>query len=620
MRLSVVLLALLSYASLLAWLAVSFLVAVPFVAGGIFAFPEPVAWALIGIGCFIAAFGLITLVAVLRVRLEPPTGLEIRRADSPALFAMLDQLQASLRASAVHKVVLSWDCNAGVWATPRLGLFGWSRHHLELGLPLLEILSLEELHSVLAHEFAHISGQHGRITGWIYRLRRYWVKAFEQAQRRVTTHRVSLRALFLKFFSWIWPRFSAYSFVLSRANEFKADAIAARFGGRENAASALLSLKLYSRLIYERFWPDLWRHTADEPEPPADVFDRLRAALHAGVPAEQAGLWLREAYRVFTSHEDTHPCLTERVQALGSVRFTKDKVERFPAPVQTSAAAALFGANLPRLQADLTRLWQKEATENWHLNRAKSRLFREQVETLERVAPLSESNPEVLWDKARALAELQGDADAEPLLRQVLALRPTHALANFHLGRSLLAVGNPAGEEFLERAMTANESLVPAAGGILTEHFTRNGQPARVRDVRARLDRHDARMAASQAERNSVNANDTFIAHELALEALVQLEAVLRKETEVAAAFLVRKELKHFPEQRLFVLVIRLTRRWYVPPNPSKSAAVVSRLVREVRLPGRVLVIGEQGGFAAVAKKAKKVAGARCYEAKGESK
>ena len=618
LRFSVVLLALLSYASLFAWLGVAFLIAVPFVWGGLAMGIDTGGWIFLVTGAVVAVLGLVTTVAVLRVRIKGPEGLEVRRTDAPVLFAMIDELRAALRSAPVHRVVLSWDCNAGVAAVPRLGLLGWPRHHLELGLPLLEVLSMDELRGVLAHELAHISARHGRLGGWIYRLRRSWMQAFAQLERRRSARRASFDGALRKFFGWFWPRFNAHAFVLSRLNEFEADAIASRLGGPAPMGSALLAIRVYSRLLGENFWPELWRGVGELPEPPADVFRRLRRALDAGVPANQAAQWMHEAYRVFTTHDDTHPCLTERLQAMGQTRSVHTQPDRFPVPARPCAAEGLFGERLEKIQGELAILWQAEARENWQTLRAKARVFQDQQEAQTRRLASPEGHLETLWEQARSTAELHGTAKAEGLLRQVLALRPTHAAGNFLLGRYLLSTGDPAGEGHLERAMTADEALVPAAAGTLSEHFTRNGEAGRVRELRARMDRYDARVAASHVERNRVTAQDHFLPHGLAPETLEPVRLALRDEPEIVAAHLVRKELKHFPEQRLFVLVISLARRWYMPPDAGKASAAISRLVAKVHLPGRLLIVGEGGSFVGVARKAKAVSGGKIFDAISE--
>jgi Zn-dependent protease with chaperone function len=92
----------------------------------------------------------------------------------------------------------------------------------------LDGLTPEEFQAVLAHELAHLSREHGRFGRWIYRLRRSWSQVFEQLSRPRGQGEVSLRPLIVKFIDWFWPRFNAYAFVLSRTDEYEADAMAAR--------------------------------------------------------------------------------------------------------------------------------------------------------------------------------------------------------------------------------------------------------------------------------------------------------------------------------------------------------------------------------------------------------
>src|SRR5205814_4685403 len=98
----------------------------------------------------------------LLVRVKAPQGRAVTRTEAPELFAVLDDLQTQLRSAAFHQVFIDPRCNAGVVQVPRLGVFGWSRNYLLIGLPLLDGLSPDEMRAVLAHEFAHLSREHGR--------------------------------------------------------------------------------------------------------------------------------------------------------------------------------------------------------------------------------------------------------------------------------------------------------------------------------------------------------------------------------------------------------------------------------------------------------------------------
>jgi len=114
------------------------------------------------------------LLAILRslwIKWEPPEGERVTRNTAPELFQLLDELQRRLRTPPVHEVLVTSELNAGVMQVPRLGLFGWHRNYLLVGLPLMKGLTLEQFKSVLAHELGHLSRGHARSANRIYRLR-----------------------------------------------------------------------------------------------------------------------------------------------------------------------------------------------------------------------------------------------------------------------------------------------------------------------------------------------------------------------------------------------------------------------------------------------------------------
>jgi Zn-dependent protease with chaperone function len=57
--------------------------------------------------------------------------------------------------------------NASVVQIPRLGVFGWSRNYLTVGVPLLDAVTPEQFEAVLAHELGHLARAHGRFRTWI---------------------------------------------------------------------------------------------------------------------------------------------------------------------------------------------------------------------------------------------------------------------------------------------------------------------------------------------------------------------------------------------------------------------------------------------------------------------
>ena len=83
---------------------------------------------------------------------------EITREQQPRLFEFLDRLAAETKAPRPHKVFLSGGVNACVfYDLSILNFLLPSRKNLEIGLGLVNSLTLTEFKAVLAHEFGHFA-------------------------------------------------------------------------------------------------------------------------------------------------------------------------------------------------------------------------------------------------------------------------------------------------------------------------------------------------------------------------------------------------------------------------------------------------------------------------------
>ena len=605
LRWRVVMLALLGYAGLLVWLGIVVLISVGFFALSFLGDAE----AKIACGIFGTIIFFVGGYAVLRallVKVTRPEGRPVTRAEAPELFAVLASLQAELRSQPFHQVLIQPVCNAAVVQVPRLGVFGWQRNYLLIGLPLLDGLSRDEMRAVLAHEFAHLSREHGRLTHWLYRLRRSWQEMFKQLSTPRARGEFSLRPVVVKFVDFFWPRFNAHAFVLSRANEYEADAQSARLTGNSNAASALLRLNVVSFHLEEKLWPDVLKLANEQATPPADVFRRLRDGIRAGPSAEEGGKWLGEGLKMTSTNSDTHPCLAERLQALQVAPIN------VVCPPEQSAAEALLGTSLDAIREDVQKLWAKDVEKRWRERYARANALKDRLSSIEQ-APAATVDVDRLWDKAIALLDLEGGKAATPLLEEIIALRADHVLAQYHLGRLLLEENRAEGVAHLERAMELDENCLPQACGLLYQYYRAAGQAAQLRELDARMDRHEKSLAASHAERREVKASDTFIPHGLTDIELQTLREELQPELRILRAHLARKELKHFPTQRLFVLCVYSRRAWHGFPNKDLDRALVTRLSQKLKLPGRLMVFSPTGIFRAVAKKVARVADAEVF-------
>ena len=152
------------------------------------------------------------VVRALWLRFDAPSGYRLAPGEAPGLEAQIERLRLAAGAPPLEAVVIDSDLNAGAASMPRLlGLLG-DHHYLVIGLPLMRLLDAAELSAVIAHEFGHFRGGHGRFSGWIYRVRISWYRLVEAMARGGGM----MSRLFLKFFEWYVPYFNAYSFVMAR--------------------------------------------------------------------------------------------------------------------------------------------------------------------------------------------------------------------------------------------------------------------------------------------------------------------------------------------------------------------------------------------------------------------
>ena len=614
LRRRLLLLVCIGYAGLLAGVFVVLAIAALFIVPSFF-IAAPNSFILLGIGCFVALIGMAAVLRVLLVQLPPPTGRVVTAKEAPALFRLLEELQQNLRAPKFDTVMVTPVCNAAVAQRPRLGVFGWSRNYLLLGLPLLDGLTADEMKSVLAHEFAHLSGQHGRFDQWIYRLRRSWDEVFQKMSQPRFEGEISLRPLIAKFIQWFWPRFNAHAFVLSRANEYYADSVAAQQTTPLSLGSALVHLVIYNRHLADKFWPECWQLAAQEPKPAAGLFLRIRQTLHDGYESEHTETWIKDALKVVTTNADTHPCLKDRLQALGCQNiFRNNLADR----IKHNAAEEFFGAALAVIRPDVEKHWWSEVEKDWTARYAKANSLQHRLGRIETVAPARTADVDLLWDKARVILELKGDDTGEPLLQEILALDRNHALANFHLGRLLLERADPRGETHLDQAIIACEELTTGAATLLHDYFRRTGALAKIKELNFRMDQYEKALQASRQERSSVSARDKLIPHDLTPDELQGFLATVSGESDLMEVYIARKELKHFPAQKLFVVCIRARRTCFGLVGADREEAIVNRLGLKAPLPGRAFFFAAGGDFSKLGKKVRHMPGSKVFNRPGQ--
>lgn len=533
----------------------------------------------IKIALVVGAFAWMVLRA-LWVRIPEPEGIRLAPRDAPALFERIEAVRRAVGAPRFHRVLLTDDFNAAVMQVPRLGLFGWHRNFLLLGLPLLKTLGPAQVEAVIAHEFGHLAGGHARLGNWIYRLRAGWARLHEAMVAEEHWGSFAVRP----FFDWYAPYFAAYSFPLARMNEYEADAASARATSARAAAEALSAVNVVAAWLGERFWPGVLARVREEPRPSFGPYSAMSLDIDAAIPAADADGWLREALARATSSADTHPALGDRLRALG-------EPPRLALAQGETAARVWLGAALPGFEARFDRRWHERIALDWE------RRHREIHEALSRLAALDRraagegeplSDDEVLR-RAELTAEHGAGAEAaiaqlEPLARRTAG----HAGVRFVLGRLLLARDPAAAMAHFEAAIAADPEAEAAACSLMHAHFERLGNASEATRWLSRWERAAQRDHAARAERSRITVDDRFDPHGLEPARVRELAAALRA-VGVRRAWLVRKRVAHFADRPLYFLGFTAT-PWWARRRAERVIAIQRRIAETVALPGETVV------------------------------
>jgi Zn-dependent protease with chaperone function len=265
----------------------------------------------VGLSGLLAAAGAVTVLWALRPRgwFHRGSRDEVRpltREDVPALFALLDEVAARVRATVPRKVYLCGEATAFISMERRwLGLR--RETVVGIGLPLFAFLDREELASVLAHEYGHHQGGDLALGPWVYRTRRSIALAVDSLEDS---------AFFLDVPFQLYGRlFLRASSAVSRRQELAADALAAAACGTRATASALRKVHALGPLWGAYFEHELLPLFGQGVRVPLlEGFRRFVAEERRRADVEQG---LQEVLSRPPSQWDSHPPLEERLRGVG---------------------------------------------------------------------------------------------------------------------------------------------------------------------------------------------------------------------------------------------------------------------------------------------------------------
>ncbi|MEZ2223297.1 M48 family metalloprotease [Rhizobium sp. RCC_161_2] len=377
-------------------------------------------------------YGLMVLRAYAAVPAPPVSnGILLDPGKVTALASELERLRLACDAPAFTAVYINAELNASIYQTGSRA--GQPKHILVLGLPLLALLTGKQAAAVIAHEYAHISRQHGHFARWAYVARQRWAALGELHERN---HRLITAPLRL-FLSWYVPRMMRETLEFSRRCEMVADAQAIAVCGSDIAFEAEAALALRQRAMSSRFWPDIFAQAGSDDIALIRPFTHLLTEPANSHPRDgaQAAVWLHERLCQEPDNHSTHPVFFDRIAATG-FEPAGPLPDHLPWHLEeTSAATDWLRAEAAGIAAQLDDDWRETAAQGWRdakewhayqhrefsklLQRREQQVFDEQ-DWLE-LARLAETFDPAGTLRAEAVAQGLQHAPEDPALLQLKA-------------------------------------------------------------------------------------------------------------------------------------------------------------------------------------------------------
>ena len=579
----------------------------------------------LGIAVLVLGFaGLWFIWSILKVlwfQLPPPEGAELARADAPQLFEMIETASAALQTPLPQHVLLNDEFNASIVQLPRWGGLT-SETYLNVGLPLMQALSPEQFRAVVAHEMGHLSSSHGNYSAWIYRLRESWSRflAFENARPSNASF------LYARFLNWYFPYFNAYTFVLAREQEREADRCAVKVSGVKDAAEALISCELKASSVGQQFWKEILEEANVHAPPPKQVFSRMATAFRQPNDNSQGVVTLAKILSTRTDYSDTHPCLADRLTAMGywkkadSKLAAPEELPQLPAQPESMAADFYLGGLAHRFAEQFDREWQTRVAEQW---KARHLYLQEAQKRLDELAAKNVQNPldaPELYEQACLIAERFGDQKSIAYFQDLVRQHPRHAAGNFALGSILLDDFDESGIGYLKEAIKADPKVGLAGNERIFMFLQSQGREAEAKPYLEKTERAYERLEAANKERETVLDSDSFEEPTLAAEKVKAILEKLAWHEEITAIYLARKAVKNMPEYPCHVLCLEVKRKFFSFGSGTLSSGVseadfANAVINQVAELDVQFVLIFNKDVKKIQKKVKKLTAAKIYQA-----
>jgi len=490
-------------------------------------------------------------VAMLVSRFPEPKGRMLKPEEAPQLFVQLQEMKRKLNGPTIHKVMLVDQLNAALVQQPRFGLLGWERNYLILGLPMLLALDEMEALAVVAHEYGHLAGSHGRLSGFIYRLRAAWGRLQQLSEQWNDWGSL----LVSRLVRWYAPYLNAYTFVLARQHEYYADRAAMETVGMNDVASALMRYSIVNRFSEIYFRPAIIRRISDEQSPPPDHSVIWEKSVAEDLDIVRSAQYLEIARLRATDHLDTHPALSDRLAAMDT-EIVDEARKDLNRPRQ-NAAVVWLGENLATIRGEFDRAWQDDNSEIWQ---ERYDYLQSRRNLLEEIKKKEHPTNEERWERILALEELEPEMDLLEDIKGLLELAPDHLRARFHLGKLMLERGDEMGFQELDAVVSTDVGAAQAACEVAWYYLQKQSSDKASEYLQQWQERFDYTHRV-QTELETLPADADLLPANVSKEVTNAVGAIIREHGgPIRRAYLLQRNLKADPTIHDHVLAFEIKR------------------------------------------------------------
>jgi Zn-dependent protease with chaperone function len=484
------------------------------------------------------------IIKALIIKMDPPKGYYLKEKEAPELQKTIEELSKRLKTPKIHAIVLDTRYNAAVTQYPKFGLFGPKQNILLIGVPLLSSLTREQFTSVLAHELAHISHSDTAFGAMIYRVRRTWAQlmiSLEENEQFGTF-------IFRKFIKWFYPRFSAYTFVMARQQEYAADAAAAKVTSPEAVRDSLCTIYVRGQYYDRDFFGDLFEECSktNQVPKPYSHFIGYAQKLNDSILED----YLNEELAIESGVLDTHPCLLDRLKAVGMEPvITKNK----------DTAMEYFFERPDSILDSFNQSWLETHGEKWSEELAS---FNEAKQRLEELEAIEEPDLHDQYEKALLTRDMIGPEPAAAMLEEIIGQYPPEAVVPAYLALGDIYLRKRAtsdrGVELISYVMELDWECKEKALNMLCEYYYYTDQEDAFENTRAQLAEWETTLIRYDEQMGMNSEEDHYVPHDKLAEEVASAVEEISLHSEITEAYLVRRIIDLIPERKNYLVALKV--------------------------------------------------------------